>query len=129
MLGLSVLAAATAIGTVLWQHQERQRSFATEETGGNPEAGHAALIRFGCGGCHRISGVAAARGRVGPSLAGLSGRTYLAGRLPNEPAQLIRWIREPRAVDPQTAMPDLGVEERDARDMAAYLYSLKPTSQ
>lgn len=35
-----------------------------------------------------------------------------------------RWLREPQRVNPDSAMPDLGVSERDARDMAAYLYTL-----
>jgi len=30
---------------------------------------------------------------------------------------------DPPANDPRTAMPKLGVSERDARDMAEYLYS------
>ena len=48
---------------------------------------------------------------------------YIAGVLPNTPDALIRWIMDPRDVDPKTAMPDLGVTSHDARDIAAYLYS------
>jgi len=92
-------------------------------TGGRPERGRHSLEQYGCGSCHEISGVARAWGRVGPPLDGLAVRGYLAGRLTNEPKNLIRWIRHPREVDPATAMPELGVSERDARDMAAYLYS------
>jgi cytochrome c1 len=62
---------------------------------------------------------------VGPSLEGIASRSYLAGRLPNEPLSLIRWIRHPREVDPETAMPELNVSDADARDMAAYLYTLR----
>jgi cytochrome c1 len=36
----------------------------------------------------------------------------------------VRWIQDPPAVDSATAMPNLGVSERDARDMAAYLYAV-----
>jgi cytochrome c len=92
-------------------------------TGGRPERGRRSLEQYGCGSCHEISGVARARGRVGPPLEGLAMRGYLAGRLTNEPKNLIRWIRHPREVDPATAMPELRVSERDARDMAAYLYT------
>jgi cytochrome c1 len=35
----------------------------------------------------------------------------------------MRWIRNPSEVDPQTAMPLLGVSEADARDISAYLLS------
>jgi cytochrome c1 len=48
-------------------------------------------------------------------------RRIIAGTLPNDQANLIRWIRDPQAVDPRTAMPVLGVSERDAIDMSAYL--------
>jgi cytochrome c len=38
---------------------------------------------------------------------------------------MIRWIRDPRAVDSLTAMPNTGVTPADARDIAAYLYTLR----
>jgi cytochrome c1 len=49
----------------------------------------------------------------------------LAGRLPNTPANLIRWVQHPHAVDPHTAMPELGMTDADARDVAAYLETLR----
>jgi len=61
---------------------------------------------------------------VGPPLAGIASRGLLAGKLANTPEHLVRWIREPQGVDPDTAMPTLGVDERDARDIAAYLGTL-----
>jgi cytochrome c2 len=64
-------------------------------------------------------------GKVGPSLQGIGGRTYLAGKLPNEPANMIKWIRQPQEVSPGTAMPELGVTEQDGKDIAAYLYTLQ----
>lgn len=33
----------------------------------------------------------------------------------------MKWIRNPKEVDPLTAMPVLDLTEADARDMAAYL--------
>jgi cytochrome c1 len=50
---------------------------------------------------------------------------FIGGVLPNRPANLVRWIRFPQETDSLTAMPDLGVSERDARDIAAYLYGVK----
>ena len=38
---------------------------------------------------------------------------------------MIRWIENPPAIDPKTAMPNMGVTVRDARDIAAYLYTLR----
>jgi cytochrome c2 len=92
--------------------------------GGDHARGKRMIVAYGCGSCHVIPGVPAAEGRVGPALTDLAERTYIAGRLPNEASALVRWIRTPRAVDPGTAMPDLGVSEKDARDIAAYLYTL-----
>jgi cytochrome c1 len=62
---------------------------------------------------------------VGPTLAGISGRSYIAGVLVNSPANLIRWIRHPQQVDSLTAMPEMGVSEADARDIASYLYTIR----
>jgi cytochrome c2 len=93
--------------------------------GADPERGRLLLRQFGCGTCHRIPGVPAARGGVGPPLDGLARRVYLAGLLPNTPANLARWIRAPQAIDPGTAMPDMQVGEDHARDMVAYLATLR----
>ena len=76
--------------------------------GGSPMRGERALVRYGCGSCHVVPGVSAATGRVGPPLTDFADRTYVAGRLRNEPAALVRWIRDPQAVEPGTATPDLG---------------------
>jgi cytochrome c2 len=92
---------------------------------GNPRQGRLAIMRYGCGSCHTISGVPGARGRAGPPLSDFGGRGYIAGELPNNEANLIRWIQDPQAVEPGTAMPDLGVNRTDARDIAAYLYTRK----
>lgn len=93
--------------------------------GGDAENGRLLLRQFGCGACHRIPGVAAARGNVGPPLDGIAHRVYLGGVLPNSPANMIRWIRDPQAFEPGTGMPDLQLSEDQARDMVAYLQELK----
>ncbi|MDX5376452.1 MAG: c-type cytochrome [Halomonas sp.] len=92
---------------------------------GDPEVGQAAIREYGCGSCHVIPGIGGADGRTGPSLERIAKRVYLAGVLPNTPDDMMRWIREPEAVDPRTAMPNMGVSESDARDITAYLYTLK----
>ena len=93
--------------------------------GGSATKGAAAIAAYGCGTCHTVSGVPGATAVVGPPLAGIGQRSYVGGVLPNTPENLVRWIQRPREVSPRTAMPDLGVSERDARDIAAYLYTLK----
>jgi cytochrome c2 len=72
-----------------------------------------------------IPDVPAARGRIAASLAGFGRRSYIAGRLPNEPQLLERWLMDPAALVPGTAMPSMGVSLADARDLAAYLRSLR----
>ena len=98
---------------------------ARELTGGNPRAGREAIARYGCGGCHEIPGVDNASGLVGPSLAKIADRTILAGQLPNQPDNMVRWIRDPQGAEPGTVMPNMHVTARDARDIAAYLYTLR----
>lgn len=89
------------------------------------ENGRLLLRQFGCGACHEIPGVAAADGRVGPPLTAIASRVYLGGTLPNSPENMARFIRRPQDFVPRTAMPELGVSEPHARDMVAYLYTLK----
>jgi cytochrome c len=93
--------------------------------GGDAAAGKESIRRYGCQGCHDIPGIRDARGVVGPPLEHLSKRIYLAGELPNTTENLMRWIQHPHSVHPRTAMPEMGVTDQDARDIAAYLYTLK----
>lgn len=94
-------------------------------TGGDPQRGRDAISRYGCDTCHTIPGVRTARARVGPPLTSIAERVYLAGHLPNTPDNMQKWIRQPHQLEPHTAMPDTGVTEADARDIAAYLYTLR----
>jgi putative membrane protein len=91
----------------------------------DPGRGELAVRKYGCGSCHMIPGIEGAEGRVGPPLGQIASRVYIAGVLPNEPDNMIRWIENPPAIDPKTAMPNMGVTTRDARDIAAYLYTLR----
>jgi len=95
-----------------------------EVAGGDPKAGKLLLEQYSCGTCHEIPGVATAVGRTGPALTSFAQHVYVAGKFPNTPEWLVRWIQDPPALSPQTAMPDLDVSEANARHMAAYLYGL-----
>lgn len=89
------------------------------------ERGRRLIAQYQCGRCHEVPGVPDSRGRVAASLAGFGRRSYIAGRFPNEPATLARWIAAPTALSPATLMPSMGVSDADARAMASYLGSLK----
>jgi cytochrome c len=93
-------------------------------TGGDPRAGREKAREYGCGSCHTIPGVPGADALVGPPLTGIGGRMYIAGVLTNTPEHMMSWIMDPPAIDSGTAMPNVGVTEKDARDIAAYLYAV-----
>ena len=95
------------------------------EPPGDAARGRLLLHQYHCDACHRISGVAGLDGVIGPPLDRVGSRVYLAGMLPNTPEHLERWIRNPEAVKPGTAMPNAQVTEADARDMVAFLYRLR----
>ncbi len=90
----------------------------------NAERGGEAIRAYGCGACHHIPGIRQATGRVGPKLEDFVHQMYIAGVLPNTPENLTDWIQHPQRINPLTAMPDLKVTEQEARDMAAYIYSV-----
>lgn len=82
------------------------------------------LIRAeGCAACHHIPGVDWPSGRVGGSLAGVGARPMIAGRIPNQPAEMIAFLRDAPSVAPDIAMPASGLTPEQARDVAAYLYA------
>jgi cytochrome c len=91
-------------------------------TGADADKGRAALARYECGVCHVIPGVPDAVGKVGPALDNYARRSYVAGKFPNEPETLVRWIVDAPSMAPQTAMPAIAMSEQEAKDMAAYLY-------
>ncbi len=83
------------------------------------------IYSYACGSCHAIPGIAEANGTVGPPLRGFASRTYIAGTMMNQPKNLFLWITKPQEVVAGNAMPDLGVSEGQAHDIAAYLYTLQ----
>ena len=79
----------------------------------------------GCGACHHIPGIASARGVMGPSLAGMASRSFVAGVLPHQPTQLVAFLQDPPALIPWTGMPNVGLSRADASHVAAFLYTLE----
>lgn len=116
---------AWAVAIVLVVAAGCSSSESTPGTPGDARAGRAAIERHQCGACHVIPGVADARGTVGPPLTHYRARVYLAGKFPQDPALLARWIRDAPSMDPRTAMPATGVTEDEARNIAAYLSRLR----
>ena len=92
---------------------------------GDAKRGELLMTTYGCGTCHEIPGIAGAHGMVGPPMTKMARRTIIAGLLPNTPANMIHWLREPQSVVPGNAMPNMSINEKDARDLAAYLAQLR----
>jgi cytochrome c len=118
----ALVAALFAVASCGGDDAERASA---QMTGGDPARGRTKISQYGCHTCHTIPGVEGADSLVGPPLDRIASRTYIAGVLTNSPDNMIRWLRDPHAVDHLTAMPNLGVGEQDARDIASYLYTLK----
>lgn len=100
------------------EHRPRQIA------GADPGHGLAVIERTGCAACHEVPGVAWPQGSVGGSLAGLGARPLIAGRFANQPETLVRWIANAPSLSPATAMPAMPLTPAEARDVAAYLYTL-----
>ena len=124
LLLLAAAVVVVGIAGYVWQAAREGAQLcahAAAITGGDPRRGEAMLIKYGCGSCHSLAGVRTAVGNVGPPLDGIATRVIVAGHLANNPGDMERWIRDPQHVSPGTAMPDLDVGERDARDITAFL--------
>ena len=85
-------------------------------------AGEKLFLTKGCMGCHSLQAANAPKGLIGPNLANVGSRAYIAaGWLANTDENLERWIREPQAVKKGVLMPNLGVTVEEARALRAYL--------
>ena len=102
-----------------------QRHEASAEDAPSAERGRRAIDQYACAPCHEIPGIVGANAPVGPPLTGIGSRQILGGVLPNTPQNMARWLRRPQQFATSTAMPDLGLTERDAHDIAAYLSGLR----
>ncbi|TRC98470.1 c-type cytochrome [Mesorhizobium sp. WSM4303] len=120
---LIVVASAAFISASVVRDKHARAAIARAMTGGDTDRAPAIFRRYGCAGCHTISGIPGADGQAGAPLTELSKRVYIAGVLENRPDNLVAWIVSPQRFSPQTAMPPSGISEREARDLAAYLYA------
>ena len=117
--GGAILILSTLIGACAEKTAESR-----ELSGTDPARGLALIEAKGCAACHQIPGVAWPRGAVGGPLKGFAQRGLIAGRLPNQPDTLVRWLRDAPSLAPDTAMPPTDLTPAQARDVAAYLYTL-----
>jgi cytochrome c2 len=120
--GAAVVAGAVAVAAAWTLAGSKDAEVALALTGGDVERAPALLRRYGCGGCHEIPGIPGADGKVGPPLGQFRERVFIGGTLPNNADNLVKWIVRPTTFHPASAMPETGISESEARDVAAYLY-------
>lgn len=121
---VSLALAAVMVCVAACQPTKEAQQWASDTTGGNPDRGKSATTKYGCIACHTIDGISG-EALVGPPLTHMASRSYLAGNMDNNPTNMVRFIKHPRHVHTDTAMPEMNVTDSDARDIAAWLYSFK----
>jgi cytochrome c2 len=96
-----------------------------------PVAGDAArgkqlIAQYACNVCHIVPGTQGPQGALGPSLAGVASRPAISqGTVQNTPANLRQFIQNPSSLNPQSAMPPIGLPDADAQDLTAFLMTLR----
>lgn len=94
--------------------------------GGNPVRGRKLVeSRYACTSCHSIPNSGGAAALAAPPLDHIAVRKLIAGKLPNNPPNMMRWLQNPEDAVPGASMPDLNITEKDARDITAFLYTLR----
>lgn len=119
--GLLLMVPALVLLTACADKRQRPRDI----TGADAAAGLAVIERLGCAACHQIPGVDWPQGTVGGSLDGFADRSMIAGRFPNQPETLATWVMNAPSMSPTTGMPAMPMTSAEARDVAAYLYTLE----
>lgn len=119
------VGALALCGALLCACQRPAIAAQSSVPGGDADRGKQLIAQIGCGACHLVPGVPGAQGLVGPPLQAFSQRTLIAGYFPNTPDNLVHWIEAPQRFLPGNAMPNMEIDDHDARDVAAYLYSLR----
>ena len=87
------------------------------------DAGKRIVTQGPCAACHTIANTPA-QGKVGPALDGIASR-QIAGVLPFSRENVKKWVPNPPAVKPGTAMPPYSLKDQYLDAIAAYLETLK----
>ncbi|HEY4659537.1 MAG: cytochrome c oxidase subunit II [Chloroflexi bacterium RIFCSPLOWO2_12_FULL_71_12] len=90
-------------------------------------AGRELFRTLACAGCHTIDGLTAGKFPGAPDLTRVASQESIAGgRLsPVNEENLTRWIKDPPAVKPGTAMPNLGLDDDTVSKLVQFLLTLK----
>jgi cytochrome c oxidase subunit 2 len=100
----------------------RANRFTSEET----KRGRELFRSLACAGCHTIDGLTAGKFAGAPNLTHFASEQDIAGVLsPVDETNLRRWLADPPAVKPGTAMPNLGLSEQQITDLVNFLLVLE----
>lgn len=105
-----------------------QASVPLPKVTGNASNGRSMFAAKGCAACHVARGVPGAVGTIGPSLNGIGDPTKhptLVDGQANTPENVATWLVDPPARKPGTQMPNLGLSQKEADDLAAFLVTLR----
>jgi mono/diheme cytochrome c family protein len=91
--------------------------------GGDPGKGKTIVETVGCKGCHVVGDDDRMRKERGFSFDIAPELTRAGSKL--DPAWLFRWVKNPKDFRPTTRMPDLRLSDQEARDIVAYIMSLR----
>lgn len=131
MIGVAAIMAACGGGAATPAPSKASPTTSTKPanqaapSAGDVESGKRLFVSTACVTCHITPDIPEARGTVGPDLTGFASRSQIAGVLPNDTDNLKRWLANPPAVKPGTAMPNFNLNEQQINDLTAYLQTLK----
>ena len=110
---------------VFAEPQASFRAWLAHEAAPAKRSAASALFTSECSSCHAIRGTSA-QSDVGPDLTHVASRTTLASlTIPNTPAELAAWLRDPQAVKPGNQMPDLRLSDAEVTQLVDYLETLR----
>jgi cytochrome c2 len=129
MLTLSICFGAVVMGSLSGCDPSKPADGAENAMGelltrADAERGRTLIAEKGCLACHVVPGIRAPVSFVGPPLDSMDRQAYVSGRWPNTVETLVRWLQDPPAMNPMTAMPDVGLTREEAEHIAAYLVTL-----
>ena len=104
------IIAATVFLLASCEKRYERAGIAQETGGGDPDHGKQLIQQYGCQACHTIPGVDGPKGVVGPPLNRIAVRSYIAGKVPNTPQNMMQWIQNPQSLDPGNAIVRTNLE-------------------
>jgi len=114
----------TAIAAYLWMNAEPAKLLVQGAPKGDAAKGKEIFESVGCKACHVAEKGSAARRSEGSSERDYAPNLWnIADKA--RPEWIYSWVKNPKALWPETKMPDLRLSDAEAADVTAYLLTLK----